>query len=197
MTERWYVIRTKPNSDGLAASAMEREGFKLFFPRVNVPTGEHRRKTVPLFPGCLFLRCDFRAHTLPIVSRFPGVLGWVRFDGNVPHLPDEVIAELQNRIDAIHGSGGLWQKFRAGQLVRVSHGKLDALAIVLDEPASPEARVRVLLEFMGRQVPATVPWRNLSLDPAPSDESPLKRNRRTRGRGRWIREFGPKAVTQT
>jgi transcriptional antiterminator RfaH len=198
MTEKWYVIRTKPNCDGLAASAMERERMKLFFPRVSVPAGEQQRKTVPLFPGYLFIKCDIDSCALPVVSCFPGVLGWVRFNRYAPHVSDEAIIELRDRVETIHGSGGLWQRFKSGQLVRVSQGKLDVIATVLDEPTSPESRVRELLDFMGRQVPATVPWRDIKLPSAASDGGSLpKPNRRTRGRGRRIRDLETSAAAQT
>jgi glycine/D-amino acid oxidase-like deaminating enzyme len=124
-----------------------------------------------------------------IAHRFPGVLGWVRFGGNVPHLPDAVITELQDRVATIHTTGGLWNRFGVGEVVGVSHGKFEGLATVLNGPTSPDARVRVLLDFMGRRVTATVPWRSLSSKPDISEEPPSSR-RRTRGRGRWIKGFG-------
>jgi transcriptional antiterminator RfaH len=191
MTKHWYVVRTKPNSDNLAASAMEHEGFEMYFPRVDVPTEEGQSKRVPLFPGYIFIRCDILGHSLPVVSRFPGVLGWVRFDGKVPHLADEVIKQLQDRVADFYTTGGLWKTFKAGQVVEVSHGKFEGLATVLVEPSSPQARVRVLLDFMGGRVAATVPWSSLSQKLDTPEGSPLHR-RRTRGRGRWIRGFGPR-----
>ena len=197
MSNQWYVIRTKPNSDRLASSAIEAQGFESFMPRVNVPAGNHLRKLVPLFPGYLFLRCDIERHNLPVISRLPGVLGWVRFDSRVPSVPDEVIDELRGRLDAIHESGGLWQRFKVGQLVHLAHGKLDGLATVLEEPNTPEDRIRVLLDFMGRQVPTVVPWHSLSpLTGSASEVQAIKRSRRTRGRGRWVAGFGPRTVAQ-
>ena len=172
-----------------------REGFRLYCPKVRVPTSVQQFRHVPLFPGYVFLRCDIRAQALPMVSRFPGVLGWVKFGGQIPKIPDEEMSALQGRVEEMHSEGGLWQKFHAGQQVKVSHGKLDALAIVLDEPSSPDARVKVLLEFMGRQVHATVPWRQLNPVPQTSDES-RKGERRTRGRGRVIRRYGLGATNQ-
>jgi transcription antitermination factor NusG len=197
MSKQWYVVRTKPNSDRIASSAFEAKGFESFMPRVSVPAGEDRRKRVPLFPGYLFLRCDIEQHDLPVISRLPGVLGWVRFDGHVPPVPDDLIDELRGRLDVIHRSGGMWQRFKVGQLVRLAHGKLDGLATVLEEPDSPEDRIRVLFEFMGRQVPTVVPWHSLSpLAGSASETRAIKRIRRTRGRGRWVAGFGPGKVAQ-
>ncbi len=197
MSTQWYVVRTKPNCDRLASSSFLAKGYESFMPRVSVPAGERKRKIVPLFPGYLFLRCDIQRRDLPVISRLPGVLGWVRFDGQVPPVPDKVIDDIRGRLDTIHSSGGLWQRFRVGQTVRLAHGNMDGLATILEEPDTPEARIKVLLDFMGRQVPAVVPWHSLTaLAGSASDIRAIKRSRRTRGRGRWVARFGPRMVTQ-
>ena len=194
---QWYVVRCKPNCDRLATSSFLAKGYESFMPRVRVPAGDHKRKLVPLFPGYLFLKCDIQQRDLPEISRLPGVLGWVRFDGEAPPVPDNVIDELRGRIDVIHRSGGLWQKFKVGQMVRLAHGNLDGLATILEEPDTPEARIKVLLDFMGRQVPTVVPWHSLTaLGNTASDIRAIKRSRRTRGHGRWIATQNPKMVTQ-
>ena len=197
MTRRWYVVRTKPNSDNLAASTLRREGLETFSPHVDTPIKGNQRKRIPLFPGYLFLNCDVHEKDRPEVSRLPGVLGWVRFGLEVPYVSDEDIVLLKRRVDALDSQGGLWERFEAGQLVQVSHGKIEGLATVLESPRSPESRVNVLLEFMGRQVRAQVPWLSLSSAPDNNNDAPQDRQRRrTRGRGRWINGFGPRASVQ-
>ena len=68
------------------------------------------------------------------------------------------------------------------------------MAEILEEVESYDTNVRVLLDFMGQWVTAKVPWK--SLKPATlSFDFPHRVNnraRRTRGRGRWIRGFGPR-----
>lgn len=197
MSKRWYVVRIKPNCDRMAASALSREGFELFFPEVDI-FSRIQPKRVPMFPGYLFLRCDILGHDLPVISRLPGVFGWLRLGGDTSHVPDDVMRELRSRIESFHVSGGMWERFKAGQMVRVAQGKLDSLATVLVEPSSRNDKVRVLFEFMGREVHATVPWQ--SLEPMSDDqaEQTLRRQgRRTRGQRRWIRGFGPRAAAQT
>ncbi len=195
MSRSWYVLRTRPRSEGVAAAALEREGMELFLPRVRRPDADAGGASAPLFPGYIFLRQDMEGKRLPPLDRFPGVLGWVEFDGVVPTVPDEVIADLARRVEAINHGGGLWARFQAGQRVRVVSEHMDVLARVLEEPRSPQARVRVLLEFMGRLVSAQVPW--ASLQPVQSDAglpAQAHKARRTRGRGRWTKGFGPRAV---
>jgi len=195
MSLRWYVIRTKPQSERLAASALERNGLELFFPLVRTPLVHAAPSMVPLFPGYLFVRYDMEAGDAQMARRLPGILGWVRFNDVAPPLPDDVIANLADRVESINNGGGLWTRFRPGDKVSVVTGKLEGLAEVVEEAKSPESRVRVLLEFMGRQVPAEIPWQ--SLKPARKDSgptAPARRPRRTRGGGRWVRGFRPETA---
>ena len=192
MSHHWYVIRSKPQSEGLAAASLDGEGLELFFPRVQTPSLGGARTRIPLFPGYLFVRYDMESEFAPSVRRLPGVLGWVSFDGVAPSVSDEVVAELTRRVDAINGEGGLWTRFGPGDRVRVVTDKLDSLAEVVEDAKSPESRVRVLLQFMGRQVPAEIPWRNLQALHRDSGSNEYRRRpRRTRGGGRWIRGARP------
>ena len=121
------------------------------------------------------------------------VASWVNFGGERPWLPDEVVAELMTRLETINQEGGLGRRFRIGEKVRVVSGTVESLAEVVEEAKSPQARAKVLLHFMGRLVQAKVPWENLR----PVEDLPAEKQRparRTRGRNRWIRGFGPAAA---
>ncbi|MCI0437517.1 MAG: hypothetical protein L0177_00100 [Chloroflexi bacterium] len=192
MTANWYVVRAKPQCDALAESALARGGFETFIPWVQSPIAQSRRSHVSLFPGYIFLKCGGDEGELPSISHLPGIVGWVRFNGVAPSIPEDEVKALARRVEQVNQEGGLWQRFRAGQAVHVQSGKLEGLARVIEEPKSPQARVRVLLEFMGRLVPAQVPAEHLR--PAPELAHSLERARpprRTRGRGRWIGQFKP------
>ena len=194
MAHCWYVIRTRPRCERLASESLQRDGHDVFFPRVKAQGQVSGDVIVPLFPGYLFLRCDPEARDWAAAGRASGVLGWVRFEDEVPVVPDDVIEELARRVREVNSDGGLWTRFRPGDAVHVESGKLDRLAWVLDEPGSPEARVRVLIEFMGRLVPAEVPRRGLRPVGQGELETHRRRGRRTRGRGRWIQGFGPRGL---
>lgn len=197
MSRQWYVLRTRPRCEGSAAGALDREGLELFFPQVRTPRNSGGYTSTPLFPGYLFLRLDWESGGSPPVRHIPGVLDWVRFNGVVPAVPDDVISALISRVESLNDDGGLWTKFRRGDRVLVISGKMESLAEVLDEPETPDARVRVLLDFMRRQVPAQVPWRSLRPVPENSGLYHDRPARRTRGGGRWIRGQGPRAFATT
>ena len=190
----WYPVRTRPQSEYLAADALERNGHELFFPRVRTPRQRIGQRDSPLFPGYLFVRLDQGGHGPPPIGHVAGVVGWVQFDGVVPTVPDEVMAELGRRLSAMENEGGYWRRYRLGEKVVINSGPMETMAEVLEEPKSPESRVRVLLDFMGQLVTAHVPWQDLQ--PAREGWTPFyggRAPRRTRGRGRWIKGFGPRA----
>ena len=194
MSRRWYVIRTKPQCEYIASDGLERRGLESFLPCVQTPRPRHGHSDLPLFPGYLFLRCDPEKHGWPSIHMLKGVLGWVRFGTEVPSVADQIIEDLASRVAHIDGSGGLWDRFRPGQKVRVVSGKVDGLAEVVESAKSPQSRVRVLMEFLGHQVKVEVPWESLRRSPEhfpAMERSPGRR--RTRGKGRWIRGFGPRA----
>ncbi len=194
MAQRWYVARTKPNSESAAARTLEREGLEFFLPRVETPRPSVRRVTIPLFPGYIFVRYDLDETDGARVRGLPGIIGLLHFDGLVPAVPDAVVDELAARVNRTNETGGLWTRFREGDTVRVVTAKMDTLGRVLEEPKSPEARVRVLLEFMGDLVQAKVPWNSLQRAKALEEFGKPRRTRRTRGGGRWVRGFGPEAA---
>jgi len=192
MGPSWYVVRTEPNAERLAENELIRDGFETFLPRItNARTGLPAKEQ-PLFPGYLFLRVDPSAEVWPVFRPGQRILGWLNFGGEVPSLPDPAVAELKQRVDVINHEGGLRPRFKPGQIVQVVSQSLQGLAQVIEDARSPKSRVKVLLEFMGRSIAADVGWE--SLRPVEDTVGAIREpNRRTRGRGRWIKGSGDQA----
>jgi transcriptional antiterminator RfaH len=196
MVSNWYVARTQPRAESLAASELGRDGLEVFFPRIKAQGATTRGLDAPLFPGYLFVRFDPEAEGWPTLRPAHRMLGWVSFGGEVAWLPHQIVGELMERVKSINQEGGLWQRFQCGQKVRVVGNNFDSLAEVVEETRSPQGRAKVLLQFMGRLVQAQVPYVNLQ----PVETMPVETHpppRRTRGGGRWVRGFGPTAVAAT
>lgn len=195
MALKWYVARTEPRGEFLAAGELERDGFELFFPRVQTPHPRAGHSDHPLFPGYLFLRLDPESQGWPSFRPGHRILDWVSFGGEVPWLPDEVVDELRGRLERIEREGGLWRRLRAGQKVRVIDHSFANIAEVVEDAKSPQSRVKVLMEFMGRLVSAQVPCEHLW--PLETGTAEMHRPpRRTRGRGRWIEGYGSRAFAK-
>ena len=127
----------------------------------------------------------------PSLDFSPHTTCWVSFGGVIPSIPDRVVSEVAERVSQINNDdGGLWRRFKPGEKVRIVSNSVESLAEVVDAPKSPQDRVKVLMQFMGRLVSAQVPWGDIS--PVEGETSPTvsqRPPRRTRGKGRWIRGF--------
>jgi len=190
---KWYVIRTEPQADYLAAGELRQAGFEIFAPRVQTARPRREGQLAPLFPGYLFLRWDLEGEGKPSFQNAPHVSGWVNFGGVTPPVADEIVTELADRVETINHEGGLWRRFKAGEKVRIVSNVVESLGEVVEEARSPNSRVKVLIEFMGRLVTVQAPWESLQ----PIEEKPrekMRPPRRTRGRGRRIRGAGRRAV---
>ena len=193
MALKWYVARTRPLAEYTTRYNLEAAGVEVFLPCSPSRSPRPGHGDSPLFPGYLFLRHDLEGEGTGILNRLPQPVRLVAFGEVVPPVPDEVVAGLVRRVEAIGGSGGLWTRFRAGDVVRVTLGSDENLAEVLEETKSSRARVRVLLEFLGRLVEAEVPWWDVQPVGAHSQlwNEHGRPPRRTRGRGRRIRAATP------
>ena len=196
MALKWYVASTRSRCEYLARDQMETAGLEVLMPCARTPRPRPGHNDAPMFPGYLFVHCDLAEQAWSQLRRVPQLLGLVGFGGVLASVPDEVIDELVQRIDAVNGRGGLWLRFKPGDRVRVTLGPLESLAEVVEDAKSPEGRVRVLLDFLGGLTEARVPWIHVqpvgkhSLIGSEHGNSP----RRTRGGRRWIRGYGPRVV---
>ena len=189
---QWYVARTRPRAEHAARACLEAKGIDCFLPCVNRPHPQPGYHNVPLFPGYLFLRWDMWEQGPHPVREVPQLVGLVTFEGVAPLVPGDVISELRHRVEAINRDGGLWTRFQVGERVHVRLGPAESLAEVVVGAESPREHVRVLLEFLGRQVHAKVPWQDVWLvkDHDLVWDREARPPRRTRGRGRWIKGYG-------
>ena len=193
MGHRWYVLRTMPRSEALAARELSFDDSDVFSPFVKTPPVGNKPTKVPLFPGYIFIRLDTESQGWPSLRFGQHSLGLLNFDGEVPWLPDEVIAELKLRCDQINEEGGTWRRYEPGDWVQVVSSTIQGLAQVVEDGKTAQTPVRVLLQLFERLVPVKVSRHDLQ----PFDEASKKQDhapRRTRGSGRWIQGFGPRAV---
>ena len=198
---RWYVVRTKPRAESMAATELERGGLEVFSPLVKKPHPYVGPGLVPLFPGYIFIRIDPETQVWPSFRSGTYVLGLVNFRGELPSLPDEEIADLKQRCSQLNIEGGIWTRYQRGDRVRIVSPSIQSLAEVVEDGNTPQSRVKVLLHFMDRLVPADVHRENLQpLHSQPlhsvdgSTENKRHAPRRTRGKGRWLQGFGPRAL---
>ena len=103
MSQKWYVVKTKPRSEHLAAAELEKYGFRLFFPRLK--SGRHGADAtdLPLFPGYLFSRFTLRDQHMVLSAA--GVATLVRLDGKPTPIRDSDIENVRRYVVALSAAG--------------------------------------------------------------------------------------------
>jgi len=151
----WYCIRSQVKREKIAAATLA-DGLQVevFCPRVR------SRKKTPrglcwfdeaMFPGYFFARFDFERNFRD-VSFSIGVSGIVHFGTHYAVVPDNVVELLREAV----GEAGVRQDdaFSEGDRVLIAEGPFGGLLGVVTECSSGKERVKVLLDFLGRQVNA-------------------------------------------
>jgi transcriptional antiterminator RfaH len=105
--------------------------------------------TEAMFPGYFFARFCL-GEMLPQVRSAHGVSSIVRFGDWYPVIDDNVIEQLRDKTgdDAI---AELIPDFAPGDSVRLTEGPLAGLEAVITQVLPGKERVRLLLEFLGRE----------------------------------------------
>lgn len=161
---RWHCLRARPRQEHQAADRLRaRYGIEVYGPRIRYRKVT-RRGTVwfveALFPGYLFARFDAAAD-LRRIQYASGVTGVVRFGGRPAVVPDETIAGLRAAMS--DGETRVFvEPFRPGDRAEVVEGPFRGLEAVIVQVLPARERVRVLLEFLGRETTAEIAYTQLA-----------------------------------
>jgi transcriptional antiterminator RfaH len=157
----WFCLRTHLKHEHIAAAHLEQlAGVEAFNPQLRLlrSTRVGRRWFLEsLFPNYIFVRCvlDF---ALEKVVHTPGVKTLLRFGGRVPEIPETVIADLRRGLDELR-SEVVTDAPIEGEEVEIIGGAFAGMKASVTHVQPGKVRVQIMLEVMGRLVPA-----ELSLD---------------------------------
>lgn len=154
----WYVVQTKPRSERQVCDVLSRKDIEVYLPLVRVHRVNPRaRPVVPFFPCYLFVRVELASVGVSALNWAPGAVRLLAFDGEPAVVPDAVVEHIRRRIPEVERSGELGLgPFRPGDRVRITSGPFRDLEAVFDRALSPNGRVQVLIEFLGRVVKGEV-----------------------------------------
>ena len=156
----WYALYTKPRKERQVETTLRGQGIETFLPTVQRKVRRRDRPDhVVYFPCYLFARIDLGAVPRSSIDWMPGIRRIVGSGGQPAVVGDEIVATIRSRLDTIEqvGYGGLKQ----GDRVRIVSGPLRDLEAVFDRPMSPENRVRVLLDVVGRMTPVDIDYADI------------------------------------
>ncbi|MFP4351705.1 MAG: transcription termination/antitermination protein NusG [Puniceicoccaceae bacterium] len=163
--ERWFCLRSRTKQEHIAAALIRAQvDVEVFAPRITYSKKTRRGKvrfTEALFPGYLFSRCSIDRHLRHLLS-IQGVIGIVRYGAGIPTVPQDFIDELKQRIPG-ETAETPDPVIEIGASVTVVEGPFKDLQAVVTKVMGARDRVRVLLEFLGRdteiEIPATSVFR--------------------------------------
>ena len=164
----WFLVQLKPNGLNRAVLNLERQLVATFMPRHNQKASAGKpAKTVPLFPGYLFVSFDALEMPFRTINATFGVARFVSFGDTFPRaLPEKLIAGLMGRCDAA-GMLKPIDDLRVREKVRITSGPfVDFIAVV--DSLKTQDRVRVLFELMGQPTRAEISVRDLARLPEAS-----------------------------
>ncbi len=148
----WFCLQSQPKHEHIAAARLRQAGVEIFLPRIRF-----KRKTVRgpawvtevLFPAYVFARFDWH-ESLQMVRHSAGVSRVVSFGGKAPTIPDDVIAALREQVGdkELHV---IPDAVQPGEEVEIAGGAFHGLRAVVQQVFPAKQRIKVLLEFLGRQ----------------------------------------------
>ena len=162
----WWVLQTTSKREPLVCRQLAMRGLEHYAPefprrgrtRPGSVRDERRRM---IFPGYVFCRPAGCADVHVALKRAPGVLrilGEDGVDGEPASVPDAVVRHVRRRV-AERAQGLDRAEFRRGQRVVVEGGPMASVDAIFDRELHASARVRILVDMMGRTVP-------MDIDPA-------------------------------
>jgi transcriptional antiterminator RfaH len=159
----WYCLRSQPKHEHIAAAHLRMlENVTVFCPRIRFKRATRRGLvwvTEAMFPGYLFAR--FELSEMHRQVRYAhGVSGIVRFADRYPTIEEGALAELRD-----HAGAGeikeLSYELSQGDQVNIVNGIFAGLKAVVTQVLPAKERLKVLMDFLGRQIEAEVERSNV------------------------------------
>lgn len=152
--EHWYLIYTKKGREQVATEQLQRQGFCVYLPRIELQRrrrGQWRPVIEPLFPRYLFLQINPDRDSMAPIRSTIGVSSIVRFGTSPCEVPPTVIDYLKQRED--RQSGVIPSERPAlvpGQRVEIATGPFAGLQAIFQQPKGSD-RALILLDLLGKQ----------------------------------------------
>ena len=167
----WHCVQTKPKCEHLAAAhirSADDEEIEVFCPRIRFKKNTRRGKVwfnEALFPCYVFVRFRPNLHHRTVLYA-NSVSKIVQFGSRTPSIADGVIAAMRQEV----GEEELKEippEVEVGDEVVLGEGPLTGLTGVVTNLLTGEERVRVLMDFLGRDTFAEVDLRSISPEQDP------------------------------
>ncbi|MBE7494120.1 MAG: hypothetical protein HS117_04205 [Verrucomicrobiaceae bacterium] len=165
----WYVVHTRPKCEHVAASLMAGlPEVETYCPRIRFQRVTRRGKVwfvEALFPSYFFARFDPQA-MLRAVKHSQSVIRVLAFGDHLARVDDAVIAQLKSEMEE-QDVRVVQPGVEVGDVVELTEGPMRGLKGIVNARLTGADRVRVLLEFLGRESAIEVPASQLLTEHQP------------------------------
>jgi len=152
----WYCLKSQPKHEHIAAAHLKLiDGVEVFAPRLKFQRATQqgaRWHEEAMFPGYLFARFPF-AERHKEIRYSAGVSTILRFGDQYAMLDDAIIDGLRGQTDAQH-IALITPEVCAGAEVKIVGAPLHGIEAVVTQVLSGRERIRILINFFGRQMTA-------------------------------------------
>ena len=158
----WYVLHCYAGCENkvqknlyefIKHRKMENNIFQVVVPteeEVELKDGVRRTTEKRVFPGYILIEMLMDENSWFVVRNTPGVTGFVGADKPYP-LREEEVNKILKRMEA--DAPKIKVNFKIGQRVRIVEGPFEDFMGTVDELDLDRARVKVLVNFFGRETP--------------------------------------------
>ena len=159
----WFVVHCYSGYENKVRHNLEQRietmGMKNKIFDVVVPTEEEievkegKRRTVErrVFPGYILVNMVMTEESWYVVRNTPGVTGFVGMGNDPTPLRPEEVAQIIKRMEA--EAPRIKVTFKPGERVRIVDGPFNDFRGTVDEIDMDRAKVRVMVNFFGRETP--------------------------------------------
>lgn len=168
-TPAWYVVHSRPKCEHIAAGLLVGlPNVEVYCPRIRFQKSTRRGKVwfvEALFPSYFFARFA-PAESLRAVKHSQSVITVVGFGGTLTSVPDRVIEALKKEMEG-QEVREVHTDVKVGDTVELTEGPMRGLKGIVNAMLSGADRVRVLLEFLGRENAVEVPMSKILTEHKP------------------------------
>jgi transcriptional antiterminator RfaH len=166
----WYCVRSQCKHEHIAGAHLRMlDGVTVFCPRIRFKRATRRGVvwvTEGMFPGYLFAR--FELSEMHRQVRYAhGVIGIIRFGDRYVAIEDSALAPLRDHTEFAEVKE-LNYELAQGDRVQITEGAFSGLEAVITQVLPAKQRVKVLMEFLSRNVEAEVEQANVLPQRGPS-----------------------------
>lgn len=166
---KWYVLRAISGKENkvkeyIESALVTSSLFKEYVSQVLIPTekvvvlrgGKRTVKERNLLPGYVFVECDLKDESYPLLRNIPNVLGFLS-NGRLSIKPAPVSQSEINRIvgneEDVEQTLQMEENFLVGEKVKVVDGPFNGFNGVVQEVLQEKHKLKVVVTIFDRQTP--------------------------------------------